>query len=107
MEVPITRFRRELFALVNEAMEGREVCVRHKGQRFRIVPDGPPADKLSSITPMDIVASGVELEDDSWKQEMMRQWEADWDRQLSSIAGPVPKAAAPARRGARAARRKA
>lgn len=105
MEVPITQFRREIFSLVNQALEGAEVWVTHKGRRLRILPEGKPVDKLSRITPMDFLAPGTNFDDDSWKQEMMREWERKWDRRLASLAKPAPKASLPAR--ARKARRQA
>ena len=36
LEVTITQSRRDLFTLVNQAMEGTEIWVKHKGCRFRI-----------------------------------------------------------------------
>lgn len=107
MEVPITEFRRNLFNLANKALDGAEVWVRHKGRRFRIVPENGPADKLSRVTPMDIIPAGVDLEDDSWKVEMMQKWERNWDRQLEAISSPPRKASAVKRVKARPTRRKA
>src|ERR1700723_2757825 len=63
MEVPITQFRRDLFSLINQALEGREVWVTHKGRRLKIVPEGQPVSRLSRITPMDVInyeAGGLE-----------------------------------------------
>jgi len=97
MEVPITQFRKEIFSLVNQALEGGEVWVRHKGRRVKIVPEGKPVDRLSRIAPMDIVVPGTDLEDDSWKQEMMREWEEKWDRRLVPLAKSAPKVSEPVR----------
>lgn len=107
MEVPISQFRKNVFTLVDQALEGKEVWVRHKGRRVRIVPEGPARDKLSRITPMDIIVSGADLTDDAWKADMMREWEQKWDRQLAPLSRPVRTASAPARAGARKTRRKA
>jgi antitoxin (DNA-binding transcriptional repressor) of toxin-antitoxin stability system len=87
MEVPITRFRRDIFSLVNQALDGVEVWVTHRGRRFKIVPDGPPIDRLSRITPMEVInyAAGG-LENTGLLEEMTRAWEADWDRDF----GPAP-----------------
>jgi antitoxin (DNA-binding transcriptional repressor) of toxin-antitoxin stability system len=87
MEVPITRFRKEIFSLVNQALEGGEVWVTHKGRRLKIVPEGPPLSRLSRITPMDVInyAEGG-LENTGLLEEMTREWEADWDRDF----GPAP-----------------
>ncbi|MGH9606547.1 MAG: hypothetical protein ACRD3N_12715 [Terracidiphilus sp.] len=107
MEVPITEFRRNIFELANKALDGAEVWVTHKGRRFRIVPEGRPAGKLSRVTPMDIIPSGVDLDDDSWKVEMMREWERKWDRRLGPISASPLKASAPKRGKTRPARGKA
>ncbi len=106
MELSITEFRRNIFSVVQKAMEGGEVWVSHKGRRFRIVPENAPS-KLSRVTPIEIVSSGVDLEDDSWKKEMMREWEKNWDRQLGSISRPPRKAPARNRVNARQSRRRA
>lgn len=105
MEVPITQFRQKLFDYVNQALEGKEVWVRHKGRRVRIVPEHAPS-KLSRITPMNIISPGVDIDDDSWKAEIMREWEQNWDRQLETLAKFGRKASPPIRAGARKARRK-
>jgi antitoxin (DNA-binding transcriptional repressor) of toxin-antitoxin stability system len=92
MEVPITQFRREIFALVNKALEGNEVWVSHKGRRVKLVPEGHTANRLGRITPMQII-NYVEggLENTGLLQEMTRAWEADWDRDF----GPAPNSNAP------------
>ena len=88
MEVPITQFRREIFSLVNRALEGGEVWVTHKGRRVKIVPEGPPASRLSRISPMEIVNHGSDVMDDpDLLAEMTRAWEKDWERDF----GPAPK----------------
>lgn len=87
MEVSITQFRRELFSLVNQALEGGEVWFTHKGRRIKIVPEGKPVSRLSRITRMDVInyAEGG-LENTGLLEEMTRAWEADWDRDF----GPAP-----------------
>ena len=106
MEVPITQFRQRLFELVNQALDGKEIWVSHKGRRVRIAPEHPPS-KLSRITPMQIIPPGVDIEDDSWKVEMMREWERKWDRKLGPLSKPARAAAATGRTNARKARRTA
>ena len=100
MEVPITQFRQKLFDLVNQALDGKEVWVSHKGRRLRLVPEHAPS-KLSRITPMQIIVPGVDIEDKSWKKEIMRDWERKWDRKLGPLAKP---ASASGRTGARKTR---
>jgi prevent-host-death family protein len=106
MEVPITQFRKKLFELVNQALEGKEVWVSHKGRRVRILPEETPS-KLDRITPMEIIVPGADLEDSSWKEEMMRDWERKWDRRLGPIAKPARSASATSRSNVRKNRRTA
>jgi antitoxin (DNA-binding transcriptional repressor) of toxin-antitoxin stability system len=106
MEVPITQFRQRLFDLVNQALDGKEVWVTHKGRRLRLVPEHAPS-KLSRITPLQIIVPGVDIEDKSWKIDMMRNWERKWDRKLGPLAKPARAAAPPGRTNARKARRTA
>src|SRR5271166_4761363 len=101
MEVPITQFRQKIFDLMNQALDGAEVWVMHKGRRVRLVPEGQPEDKLSRITPMQIIAPGVGLEDDSWKTAMMHEWEQKWDRRLGPLLKTAPLASGPRRTNAR------
>jgi hypothetical protein len=91
MDVPITQFRKDIFSLVNQALEGREVWFTHKGRRLKVVPEGKPVSKLSRITPMDILPAGVDIDDKSWDdkswiEEIMLDWERNWDRQLAFLA---------------------
>ena len=81
MEVSITRFRRELFDLVNQAIAGTEVWVTYKGQRFKIAPECVPASKLDRITPLDLINEDWTEEDErAMKEEMQREWEKDWSK---------------------------
>jgi prevent-host-death family protein len=79
MEVSITKFRREMFDLVNQAMAGADIRVVHKGKRFRIVPELKPSSRLSRITPLEVLnpESPSNAESDLLK-EMTRAWEKDW-----------------------------
>jgi hypothetical protein len=92
MDVPITQFRRNLFALVDQALEGSDVWITHKGRRLKIVPEGGGSDKLSRITPMDIL-NPPDFDIDApefkaqWLAEMQAEWEKDWDRDF----GPAPR----------------
>jgi prevent-host-death family protein len=105
MQFSITEFRRNIFSVVQKAMEGDEVWVSHKGRRFRIVPENA-SSKLSRITPMDIIAPDVDLEDDSWKEETVREWEQKWDRRLGPLSDAPRKAPRRNRVSARQIRRK-
>ena len=93
MEVPITQFRRQIFTLVNQALEGSEVWITHKGRRLKIVPESKPVDRLGRITPMQIVNSEDSVMDDAaLLAEMTRAWEEDWERDF----GPAPDLGRPA-----------
>jgi antitoxin (DNA-binding transcriptional repressor) of toxin-antitoxin stability system len=79
MEVSITQFRRDLFALVNRALEGEEVWVAHRGRRFRIAPDRPSGSRLSRLTPLEIIdPEAPDLNTSSLKDEMEQAWTRDW-----------------------------
>ena len=100
MEVPITQFRKDIFALVNEALEGSDVWITHKGRRLKIVPEGGGRDKLSRITAMDILnPPDFDMNDDvfkaQWLAEMQTEWEKDWDRDF----GPAVRTKSESRSG--------
>lgn len=76
MEVPITQFRRHLFSLVEQAQDGAEVWVTHKGKRVRLVPENLPAHRLSRITPLQIYApAAADAEDSAAKADALRAME--------------------------------
>jgi antitoxin (DNA-binding transcriptional repressor) of toxin-antitoxin stability system len=84
MEVPITEFRRQIFSLVNQALDGEEVWFTHKGRRIKILPEGQPASRLSRITPVEIINPETpDLLDAARKAERMgameKAWESDWE----------------------------
>ena len=83
MEVSITRFRREIFDLVNQALDGSEVWVTHKGRRLKIAPEINPGDqpirRLGRITPLEVInPDAPESKAHSLQEEMVRAWERDW-----------------------------
>jgi len=78
MEVTITQFRRDLFTLVEQAMGGAEVWVKHKGRRFRIEPEKPKGSKLARLTKRDLINHDVP--EDAHKIEMWKAIQEDWDR---------------------------
>ena len=96
MEVPISQFRRNLFSLVETALDGKEVWVRHKGKRLRLMPEEQPADKLSRITPLEIIVDDARLSDDSWKGSMIENWERKWDHKLGPRRKPSQRVSRPA-----------
>jgi antitoxin (DNA-binding transcriptional repressor) of toxin-antitoxin stability system len=101
MEVPITQFRREIFSLVNQALEGGEVWVTHKGRRVKIVPEGKPVSRLSRITPLEVINyENGGLENTGLLEEMTREWEADWDRDFGPARGSSSNSESATRRTA-------
>ena len=78
MEVTITQFRRDLFDLVNDAMDGNDIWVSHKGRRFKVAPEGASASRLERITPLEITNSEYAEPELSLQQEMEAAWEKDW-----------------------------
>jgi antitoxin (DNA-binding transcriptional repressor) of toxin-antitoxin stability system len=86
MEVPITQFRREIFSLVNQALEGHEVWVTHKGRRLKIVPEGPPVSRLSRITPMEVMVDpNFDMNDPAFKAEWLAEMEKEWEKDWSTL----------------------
>lgn len=84
MEVPITEFRRQIFTLVNQAIDGEEVWFTHKGRRIKVVPEGRPNSRLSRIAPVEIISPETpNLADPAHKAERMAEiqkaWEKDWE----------------------------
>jgi prevent-host-death family protein len=79
MEVSITQLRKNLFEIVNQAMEGRHIWVTYKGRRFRIAPEDEPASRLARIAPMQVLEPGSKQTNTSALQdEMAKAWERDW-----------------------------
>ncbi len=78
MQMTITHFRRDLFNVVEQAMNGVEVHVTHKGKGFTLKPDAPPQDRLSRITPMKVIVGDLEEAQAQLMKEMEAEWEQDW-----------------------------
>jgi hypothetical protein len=81
MEVPITQFRRDIFALANRALEGETITVAYKGKRLRIVPEIDPATRFDRLTPLQIINPDFPdiMDDAAMKAEMQAEWEKDWE----------------------------
>ncbi len=86
MEVPITKFRQEIFNLANRVLEGDEIWVRHKGRRLKLVSEDPPGSRLSRLTPMRILnPASCNLNDPALKAEAMSEMEQAWERDWSIL----------------------
>jgi multidrug efflux pump subunit AcrA (membrane-fusion protein) len=81
MEVPITQFRREIFALVNRALEGDTISVSYKGKRLRIVPEVDATTRFDRLTPLQVINPNHPdiMDDAAMKAEMQAEWERDWE----------------------------
>jgi len=83
MEVSITQFRRDIFSLVNQALDGSELWVTHKGRRLKIVPEGKP---ISRITPMEVMVDpNFDMNDPAFKAEMLAEMEKEWQKDWAGI----------------------
>ena len=78
MEVTITQFRKQIFELANQALDGQEVWVTHKGKRFKLAPEEMAGSRLSRITPLDLINEDYVEPELSLLQEMELEWEKDW-----------------------------
>lgn len=81
MVVPITQFRKAIFSLTEAALNGTVVEFTHKGVTFKVVPD-KPTDKVSNITPLQVINPDYSLESAAieLQTEMEKEWEKDWSQ---------------------------
>ncbi len=78
MAVTITQFRKEIFELANQALEGQEVTVMHKGRLLKLVPDQKPVHWLDRLTPLQIFNPDYVEPAVSLQEEMAAEWEKEW-----------------------------
>jgi hypothetical protein len=81
MEVPITQFRKDIFDLMNRALQGETVKVSYKGRCLLLTPEVNPATRFDKLTRLDFIAPGQSalIDDVEMKAEMQAEWEADWE----------------------------
>lgn len=79
MQVTITKLRKDLFKLVDQALGGASLQFIYKGVIFSIVPERK-ASKLAKLTRQTIVAPKAELDQANRAlfKEMEAEWEKDW-----------------------------
>jgi antitoxin (DNA-binding transcriptional repressor) of toxin-antitoxin stability system len=77
MPVNITKFRRDLFQLADQALRGEPVEFIHKGVVFKVVP-ATRTPKLSRLTRETVVALGANLDTTELLKEMESEWQKDW-----------------------------
>jgi prevent-host-death family protein len=77
MPVSITKFRQNLFQLVDRALQGEPVEFTHKGVIFKVVPESA-VSKLSRLTRETVIAPQASLDTTGLLKEMEAEWEKDW-----------------------------
>ncbi len=77
MPVKITKFRRDLFQLADQALQGEPIEFIHKGIVFKVIPE-TQTSKLSRLTHETVVAPGASLDTSGLLKEMEAEWEKDW-----------------------------
>ncbi len=84
MTVTATEFRKNLFQLVERALDGELIEIIHKNRTIRLTPTEPKS-KLSRLVRRDTLnCSPDEFDEAVHAQdvEMRRQWEQKWQRRL-------------------------
>jgi antitoxin (DNA-binding transcriptional repressor) of toxin-antitoxin stability system len=84
MTVTTTEFRKNLFQLVERALNGELIEIVHKDRRIRLTP-AEPASKLSRLVARDTLnCSPDELDQVLRAQdnEIRQNWEAKWQDRL-------------------------
>jgi prevent-host-death family protein len=80
MKVTSTEFRKNLFQIVERALQGEFIEVSHKGRLVRIVPGEKPA-KMSRLIRRETINGTLEDLDRSQQQldtEMRAAWDDKW-----------------------------
>lgn len=80
MKVTTTELRKNLFRIVERALNGEFIEVAHKGRLVRLVPDDKPG-KISRLIPRDTIVGSPEDLDRAQAEldaEMSARWEEKW-----------------------------
>jgi hypothetical protein len=78
MPVTITKFRKEIFELAAQALEGKEVSFIHKGKLLKLVPEEETVHWFDRMTPLDLINEDWVEPAISLQEEMETEWESDW-----------------------------
>jgi prevent-host-death family protein len=81
VKVTSTQFRKDLFQIVERAIQGEFIEVVHKGRLVRLVP-GDKISKMSRLIQRDTICGTPEDLDHGQKQldaEMRTSWEEKWN----------------------------
>lgn len=82
MRVTITRFRQDLFKLVDSTLEGETLEFTHKGVVFKVIPETKPS-KLARLTGQPVVAPDTDLE--LANRELLKEMESEWEKDWSEL----------------------
>jgi hypothetical protein len=81
MAVTITTFRKEIFELAAQALEGKEVSFMYKGKLLKVVPDGYEEQGVhwfDRMTPLDLMNPDYVEPAVPFQEEIMTAWEKKW-----------------------------
>ncbi len=82
MTETITRFRKDLFQLADQAMNGEIVQFRYKGVVFKVTPEKKHS-KLEKLVGQPVLADGVDIEQAS--KELLAAMESEWMEDWSDL----------------------
>lgn len=80
MRVSTTELRKNLFQLVDRALQGEPIEVTHKGRLLRLVPEDKPS-KIARLIPRDTICgslSDLERAQIDLDAEVRLAWEVKW-----------------------------
>jgi antitoxin (DNA-binding transcriptional repressor) of toxin-antitoxin stability system len=83
MKVTTTEFRKDIFQLIERALNGELVEVSHKGRTIRLVPEPSPS-KLSRLRNMNVLVGTPDELDEALNKrssEAQANWEKKWHQQ--------------------------
>ncbi len=82
MQMNASTFRREMFSVIEQAKQGQEVILTHKGDRYRLIAEQAPS-KLDRISPMQVFnPNSSEADEERMKADMYDDWLKSWDEWL-------------------------
>ena len=82
MKATITQFRKELFQLADQALQGEPVQFVYRGVVFKVTPETKKS-KLEKLVGQPVLAPGVDLEQVS--KELFTEMEAAWMEDWSAL----------------------
>jgi hypothetical protein len=78
VRVTITKFRQELFKLVDQSLAGESLEFTHRGVIFKVLPE-KKMSKLSKLTAQKVLADEAEIDlSANLLEEMEAEWAKDW-----------------------------